>query len=141
MNSNEIIHELHQTTRRVTKDANEHLKEHQLFQSQWSILYSLKRYGSMTQTELWRYLSVEAPTITRTLRKLEAGGWVKRQQGKDKRERIVSLTEKSILHLPAIEKSIKTHERNMLLGLTQDEQDQLLVLLRKIGRMAPDGTE
>lgn len=131
----EVIHELHQTVRYVTKKANERLKPHGLYQSQWAILYSLKRFGPMTQTDLWRYLNVEAPTVTRTLSRLEEKGWVIRKQGTDKRERIVYLTEKAIEKLPAVEESIRTHEEEMLMALSDEEQEQLLTLLKRVRRI------
>jgi DNA-binding MarR family transcriptional regulator len=134
MTNHEIIHELHQTVRYVTKKANERLKAHGLFQSQWAILLSLKRFGPMTQTDLWRYLNVEAPTVTRTLSKLEEKGWVIRRLGTDKRERIVYLTDKAREQLPSIEATIRAHEEEMLRGLTDEEQEQFLILLKKVGR-------
>lgn len=130
---NHLFHELHQTVRFVSKEVNDRLQGHGLYQSQWSILFCLKRFGPMTQTELWRYLNVEAPTVTRTLERLEKNRWILRCKGTDKRARIVQLTEKAVQELPSIEKTISHFENDMTSGLTPAEQEQLLVLLRKVG--------
>ncbi|KKI89765.1 hypothetical protein WQ54_24880 [Bacillus sp. SA1-12] len=117
----------------MSKELNEHLQKHDLYSSQWTILYCLKNNGPMTQSDIWRYLLVEAPTITRTLVKLEESGWVKRSQGSDKRERLVSLTEKAINTLPIIENEVKTFEQKMVKHLSEEEQDYFFHLLNKLG--------
>ncbi|WP_226669010.1 MarR family winged helix-turn-helix transcriptional regulator [Metabacillus litoralis] len=133
INKSELFHTLYQKTRHMTKELNEHLQKHQLFSSQWSIVYCLKSNGPMTQSELWRYLGVEAPTVTRTLLKLEDTGWISRKHGKDKRERFVFLTEKAESQLPTIEKSVTNFEEQMLDKLTEEEQEYLHFLLSKLG--------
>ncbi|WP_252315978.1 MarR family winged helix-turn-helix transcriptional regulator [Sinobaca sp. H24] len=114
------------------KSINYELQEHALFSSQWSLLYCLKKNGSMTQKEMAEYLHVESPTITRTLLKLEESGYIKRQSGIDKRERVVSLTEKALACFPAVDESVRRHERNMLCRLSAGEKQQLARLLEKI---------
>lgn len=125
---------LYQQTRHMTKEVNEYLQKHGLYSSQWSILYCLKSNGPMTQSDIWRYLNVEAPTITRTLVKLEESGWVKRTPGSDKRERLVSLTEKALDLLPAVEQDVKNFEQTMVANLKDDEQELLYTLLKKLGK-------
>lgn len=132
-NTNKLFHMLYRKTRFMTKELNEHLQKHELYSSQWSILYCLKINGPMTQSEIWRYLVVEAPTVTRTLLKLEESGWVKRTQGSDKRERLVSLTDKAIQTLPLVEKEVKSFEQKMVKNLSDKEQDDFFHLLNKLG--------
>lgn len=132
--TNKLFHMLYQQTRHMTKEVNEYLQKHGLYSSQWSILYCLKSNGPMTQSDIWRYLNVEAPTITRTLVKLEESGWVKRTPGSDKRERLVSLTEKALDLLPEVEKDIKNFEQTMVANLKDDEQELLYTLLKKLGK-------
>ena len=131
-NTNKLFHMLYRKTRSMSKVLNEQLQRHELYSSQWSILYCLKINGPMTQSEIWRYLVVEAPTVTRTLVKLEEGGWVKRTHGRDKRERLVSLTDKAIENFPMIEKDVKSFEQKMLENLSDEEQDNLFHLLTKL---------
>ena len=129
---NLIFHEIHQKSRLSIKEVNEALKEFNLYSAQWSILFCLNQFGSMTQTEIHQYLNVEAPTVTRTLVKLENRQLIIRNEGKDKRERIVKLTDTAMELIPRIEKRIEKLEQTMLKALTQDEQAQLSLLLKKI---------
>ena len=85
----------------------------------------------MTQTEIWQYLHVEAPTVTRTLVKLEHRKLIIRKEGKDIRERIVQLTEEAQNLIPKIEERIDEVEQQLLLSLSMDEVNQLTQLLRK----------
>ncbi|MGM0875195.1 MAG: MarR family winged helix-turn-helix transcriptional regulator [Bacillota bacterium] len=132
-NTNKLFHMLYRKTRLMTKELNEHLQMHDLYSSQWSILYCLKINGPMTQSDIWRYLVVEAPTVTRTLVKLEESGWVKRTQGSDKRERLVSLTDKAIENLPMVEKAVKSFEQKMVNNLSDEEMATFFHLLNKLG--------
>ncbi|TLS37185.1 MarR family winged helix-turn-helix transcriptional regulator [Pseudalkalibacillus caeni] len=132
MNSNKTFHEVHQIARLSSKVANDCLKEYGLYHAQWSILYCLMKNGQMIQTDIWRYLNVEAPTVTRTLTRLEESGWVVRKHGRDKRERLVELTDKAKELLPEIEKNVQRAEKRLLEKLTETEQLQLINLLKKI---------
>lgn len=130
---NLLFHEIHQRSRLSIKEVNETLKEFNLYSSQWSILFCLKQFGEMTQTEIWQYMNVEAPTVTRTLTKLERSDWIVRLQGKDKRERIVQLSKEAEKIVPEIEKRILAVESELLSSLSEEEQEQLIQLLKKIG--------
>ena len=140
-NTNKIFHLLYQKTRSMTKELNEHLQKHELYSSQWSILYCLKVNGPMIQSDIWRYLVVEAPTVTRTLVKLEESGWVKRTQGNDRRERLVSLTDKAIENLPALEKEVKNFEERMVNDLSDEELEFFFTILNRLGTTATRGNE
>ena len=128
-----LFHEIHQKSRLSIKEVNEALKTFNLYSSQWSILFCLKKFGSMTQKEIWQYLNVEAPTITRTVARLEESGWIERKEGTDKRERIVYLSERAEKMVPKIEKRILEVEENLVSPLAEEEQAQLIALLKKIG--------
>lgn len=129
---NPVFHLLFQHNRFLTNQLNEVLKKHELFSSQWTILFCLSLNGSMTLTQIWRYLSVEAPTVTRTVTRLEKLGWVIRVPGEDKREKIVHLTEMAKERLPNIERSILAFEEEMVGNLSKGEQEQLMELLQKM---------
>jgi len=135
---NLLFHEIHQKSRLSIKEVNEALRGFDLYSSQWSILFCLKQFGSMTQKEIWQYLNVEAPTVTRTITRLEESGWVVRREGKDKRERIVQLSSFAEQKVPEIESRIGQTEEQLLSNLSDREQEQLLVLLKKIGIESSD---
>lgn len=89
-----LIHQINQSARLIAKKANEQLEPFYFYSSQWSVLYCLRTIGPMTQKEIWSYLNVEAPTVTRTIKRLEENGWVQRRQGEDKRENLLSSQKK-----------------------------------------------
>lgn len=129
---NPIFHALFQKSRYLTNCLNEVLKQHQLYSSQWTILYCLHKNGPMTLTQIWKYLNVEAPSITRAITRLETLGWIERLDGEDKREKIVTLTAQANDRLPAITETILAFEEEMVGSLTAEEQQQFMILLEKM---------
>jgi MarR family transcriptional regulator, transcriptional regulator for hemolysin len=90
-------HKINQLARYFNKSLNEEISAFGLFSSQWAIIMYLYRYGESTQTEIGQYLCVEAPTITRTLSRMEKMGWIKREAGReDKRAKIISLSSEAV---------------------------------------------
>ncbi|MGE7688666.1 MarR family winged helix-turn-helix transcriptional regulator [Lysinibacillus sp. NPDC097214] len=129
---NPLFHALFQKSRYITNCLNEVLKQHNLYSSQWTILYCLHNHGPMTLTQIWKYLNVEAPSITRAITRLETLGWVLRVDGEDKREKIVTLSPYAEEQLPVITETILAFEAEMVGALTVDEQQQFMILLEKM---------
>lgn len=118
-----LIHQINQCARLVTKKANERLEPFGLYSSQWSILYCLKTIGPMTQKEIWSYLNVEAPTVTRTIKRLEENGWIQREQGEDKREKLVVLTKEAELKYNSINQEMLKFEEDMLADFQDGDKE------------------
>ncbi|MBM7553071.1 MarR family winged helix-turn-helix transcriptional regulator [Thalassobacillus pellis] len=133
-----VFHLLHQQVRMITKEFNNQLSDHGLYHSQWSIIFCLEKFGSMTQTDIWKYLNVEAPTITRTLTRMEKNGWVIRTQGEDRRERLIELTESAHEKFKEVNRAVYEFEQDMVKGMSSEELKQFYHLLKKIG---PKGEE
>ncbi|QDQ02324.1 MarR family transcriptional regulator [Lysinibacillus fusiformis] len=129
---NPIFHALFQKSRFLTNCLNEVLKQHNLYSSQWTILYCLQKHGAMTLTQIWKYLNVEAPSVTRAISRLEDLGWVQRVDGEDKREKIVTLSAMAVEQLPEITATILAFEAEMVGSLTVEEQEQFMNLLQKM---------
>ncbi|MDP4552208.1 MarR family transcriptional regulator [Alkalihalobacillus macyae] len=136
--TNDIFHTLHQQVRYITKEMNEKLKNYNLYSSQWAILYCLNQFGPMKQTDIWQYLNVEAPTTTRTLVRMEKNNWIVRIEGRDKRERIVQLTDHAKLLIPDIKADIQEIEQALLKNLSPNEVQLFHTLLKKIGYKGVD---
>ncbi|WP_208590585.1 MarR family winged helix-turn-helix transcriptional regulator [Gracilibacillus suaedae] len=132
MDTSHLLHLYHQKLRMFQNELNITLNQFGLYHSQWTILYTLYQKGNITQTEIWQYLKVEAPTITRTLVKMEQRGWVERKIGTDKRERIVTLTERAISTYPEIIQAVKQTEELFLEQLSKQEKLTLQHLLEKL---------
>src|SRR5699024_2554254 len=104
LDMNPIFHEIFQFSRYLNKELNKALKKHELHASQWSVLFCVHEHKKMTLTDIWTYLNVEAPTITRTVNRLVELDWLKIEYGDDRREKNVSLTKKAMTVFPDVEK-------------------------------------
>ena len=129
---NPLLPKIFQANRYFIQEINDKLKPFGIFYSQWSILYLVDHYGAMTLTEIWQQLNVEAPTVTRTVTRLESLGWIERQQGADKRAKIITLTKEGQEKMPAIVEAVMGYEAMISQKLTAEEQQQLLYLLAKM---------
>ncbi|MBS4200334.1 MarR family transcriptional regulator [Bacillus sp. FJAT-49732] len=129
---NPIFHEIFQKTRYLSKELNNTLKEFDLFAAQWSVLYIVQQNREMTLTQIWKYLNVEAPTISRTVQRLIELGWLIEKFGEDRREKMVQLSEEAKKKFKTIEESVINFENQFLQQLSLEEQNQLLMLLRKL---------
>lgn len=130
----DLFHLLNQRVRMLSTEMNSLLNDHGLYSSQWTIVYCLNRFGPMTQTAIWQYLHVEAPTITRTLSRMEKNGWIKRKIGRDKRERVIELTEEAKQKYKELQQIINPMEEELVETLTTEEKKDLYHLLEKFGR-------
>ncbi|MEY8734658.1 MarR family winged helix-turn-helix transcriptional regulator [Peribacillus frigoritolerans] len=111
---------------------NIQLNKHDLHRAQWSILYYLNNYGSATLVELANYQSVEKPTITRTIARLEELGYVEHVPSKDKREKRMRLTELGKMVYSEVRVTIDQYEQEILKGITEEEQ---LAAIRIMGEI------
>ncbi|MBS4195416.1 MarR family winged helix-turn-helix transcriptional regulator [Lederbergia citri] len=129
---NPIFHEIFQKTRYLSKELNHTLKEYDLYAAQWSVLYVVHENEEMTLTQIWKYLNVEAPTISRTVQRLIELGWLTEKFGEDRREKMVRLSEDAEKKFKTIEESVINFENQFLQELSLEEQNQLVILLKKL---------
>ncbi len=73
--------------------------------------------------EIWSYLNVEAPTVTRTIKRLEENGWIQREQGEDKREKLVVLTKEAELKYNSINQEMLKFEEDMLADFQDGDKE------------------
>ncbi|CAL1522318.1 MarR family winged helix-turn-helix transcriptional regulator [Bacillus subtilis] len=125
-----LIHQINQSARLIAKKANEKLEPFGLYSSQWSVLYCLRTIGPMTQKEIWSYLNVEAPTVTRTIKRLEENGWVQRRQGEDKREKLVVLTKEAEKKYEEINVKMLKFEEELLADFRDEDKEAFSHLFR-----------
>ena len=127
-------HKTNQLARSFTKKLNEKISPLGLYASQWGIILYLYENKQCTQIELSQYLGVEAPTITRTLARMEEMGWVVRQEGNDKRERRIKLTEKAYQMYPKWKQSSNSLETEAIQDIDKDELEIFNNILEKMLR-------
>lgn len=111
---------------------NELLGEHQIQRAQWTILYYLFNFGSATLVELSNYQSVEKPTVTRTINRLEELEYVEQVPSKDKREKRMQLTALGRKVYLEVRVTIDEFEQDILNGITEEEQLEAIRIMGAI---------
>lgn len=125
----DLFHSINQLSRQLTKRINEALQPFGLYSAQWSVLYTLHMKGTLTQTELCEYLSVEAPPMTRTIQRLLKQGYIKQVPCRDKRAKQIVLTDEAIAAFPAWEQAIAQTHQSLLDSLPVSSQEHVHTLL------------
>jgi MarR family transcriptional regulator for hemolysin len=98
-----------------------------LTRSQWWVLTHLYRNDGVTQSELAEILEIEKPTLGRLLDRLEANGWVRRQEhAVDRRAKRVFLTDEVGPAMKAMRVAAAELRRDALAGLTSEQQSQFV---------------
>ena len=88
-----LCHALRKASRAVSQLDDEELREAGLRTTQFSLLSYLNRVGEVRQGDLSDLLLLEETTMTRNVRPLVNSGWIAIRAGKDRCEKLVSLTE------------------------------------------------
>jgi DNA-binding MarR family transcriptional regulator len=87
----------------------------------------------VTVSEVAARLGVEQPTVTRSLSRLEHGGWFVRQPVPgDRRATRIQLTDKGRAAVPEIEAAWRTLAETATAGMANDQQTILVELLEKV---------
>lgn len=111
---------------------NIELAKHDLYRAQWSVLHYLSNYGTATLVELADYQSVEKPTVTRTISRLEELGYVEHVPGKDKREKRMQLTDIGRTVYGDVRVTIDEYEQEILKGISEEEQLEVIRIMGDI---------
>ncbi|WP_400164423.1 MarR family winged helix-turn-helix transcriptional regulator [Brevibacillus sp. TJ4] len=98
------------------------LATHQIQRAQWTVLYYLSNFGNATLVELSQYQSVEKPTVTRTVNRLEELGMIEQVPSADRREKRIQLTELGRQVYQEVRVTIDQFEQNILRGISEQEQ-------------------
>jgi DNA-binding MarR family transcriptional regulator len=83
---------LRRLARAVTRIYDQELRKAGIEITQFGLLTALAMTGETNQKRLSAGFAMDSTTLTRTLRLLLKQGWIQVRQGKDKRERLFSLT-------------------------------------------------
>lgn len=115
---------------------DQRLKPLGLSQSKWrTLLYISRAPGGLTQTDLARMLGIEAPTVTRLVKQLEDGGWVKRRTlPGDARCKTVHLTPKARRVMLRIDAAVAQLRAETVGRLSDKQAAEGLAALRALQR-------
>lgn len=124
-----------QVARRWRAELDRRLQPYGLTESRWQILLTLKRASEpLRQKELADALSIQGPTLVRSLDSLEREGLVERRAtADDRRAKTVHLTTKSEPALEQIQSAARSIRAELFVGI--DPQD-ILHCLNVFDRLA-----
>jgi len=109
------------------------LLAHGFYAGQDQIMLALSQEDGQTPGQLAARLGVRPPTITKTINRLQAQGFLeKKASDQDARQAHISLTELGKETIRSIEKSVRKTEKQALKGLDKKEQKTLAKLLSRI---------
>lgn len=134
--SDDLVHQIYQTTRVISKSLNLELTCCGLFSSEWTIIKVIKKHGSMTQVSLADFLNIEPAAISKSLAKLEKKEIIERRFGQDRREKYILLTKGAIEKYDEYTEIVAKHRQEILKGVNLEEQKLLIMLLSKIAANA-----
>jgi len=125
---------LGEVARRWRTALDDRLRPIGLTQAKWLVLLDLKRRSEgCLQKELARNLSVESPTLVRTLDALEAIDLVQRRPGiNDRRAKTVHLTDRARLIVDEVEQSAAQLREDALKDIDSQDLDIFLGVLERI---------
>jgi MarR family transcriptional regulator, transcriptional regulator for hemolysin len=118
--------------RSLINKLNELLGEYGLSYSLWMVVFYVKNNGPSSLVDISNYFNVEKPAITRTVQRLEEKRLVKQITSKDKREKIIQLTELGEEIYQACREKITQLEFRVMVGIPEDEQKAAFEMLPKI---------
>nr|WP_243744957.1 MarR family transcriptional regulator [Streptomyces hainanensis] len=97
------------------------------------VMMQLWRHGPQRQSDLAALLGSDAATMTRTVRRLEHAGFVRRSPSTtDRRVTIITPTSASLALRDEVERVWSEMERSVTEGLTADEREAAIETLARI---------
>lgn len=111
---------------------NELLSEYELSYSLWQVIFYIEKNSESTLSEISKYYNIEKPSITRRVQNLEEKNIVKQIKGKDKREKLIVLTDEGVEICKDCRKKIIKLEEQVTSCLEKEEQIILQDYLIKI---------
>jgi DNA-binding MarR family transcriptional regulator len=128
----------------IKKDIDGHMRDIDLTMSQCMVLDYLSKApsGSVPQKDIEQHFSLQHPTVSGILKRLERNGFVKAATNKnDRRYKNIFLLDKA----KAVSDSVAQHQKKIdgmfVRGLSKEEQETLRRLLQTVQRNVLDGSE
>lgn len=120
----------------------ERLKNHGVTVAQWVVLVVLWEIDGLTQKELSERVSVETPTLSRTIDRMERDGLVKRDRNvRDRRQVHVNLTEHGAALWRELVPEAEANLEQALKGFSPQDETQLCALLKRVIKNMTDDKE
>jgi len=119
----------------IEAEANRELEQYGVTCAQVRLLsYLLKRRDKPTiQKDIEDFFSLKHPTVIGILQRMELKGLIESEvDPRDRRQRIIKLTDQAYLLEKRLASYVDDEEKNMVVGLTDEELQTLKKLLYKV---------
>jgi DNA-binding MarR family transcriptional regulator len=124
---------IHDSARLMRREFERRARALGLTRAQWAAIAHLRRNEGCNQSTLADLLDVEPITLARLLDRMEANGWVRRQPDpKDRRARLVYLTDKAKPLLERLADLAQNTRDVALAGMTPEEQERAIDFMVKV---------
>lgn len=139
---------LSDSARLLRRSFDEHVRALGITSVQARLLLILNRHPGENQAAYAERLEVEPITLCRMVDRMEEAGLVERlPHPKDRRARILRLTDKSLKEIERIQQALKVLIETMMNGFTEGEEEQFMAMLGRVsdnlavrpGRLAANG--
>ena len=118
--------------RPIISKLNDLLSEYNLSYSLWQVIFYLKRYGPSSLVDISKYYNIEKPSITKKVQSLEEKMIVKEIVSKNKREKIIQLTETGEKLYRTCREKITCLESEVMKDIPKEEQKIVFEVFPKI---------
>jgi len=128
-----IIHQLISFTIKLKKVMQNYLDETGVFHSQHRLLMFISHNPDVSQNAIARSMDVSPATVAVSLKKLEKGGYIKREMNEeDNRLNKIIITRKGNEVAKQSREILESADQKVFEGFTEDEKATLSVLLQKL---------
>lgn len=118
--------------RPIISKLNDLLSEYNLSYSLWQVVFYLKNNGPSSLVDISKHYNIEKPSVTRRVQSLEEKMVIKEIIGKNKREKIIQLTEKGEELYQICREKITDLEYEMMKSIPKEEQKIIFEVLPRI---------
>jgi MarR family transcriptional regulator, transcriptional regulator for hemolysin len=127
-----FFHKYFTLYRPFVNELNRKLEDFNLYYAQWSIMYYLDVYQSMTLVELSKMLYVEKPTVTRTVNALIKLDYVEQIPVRDKREKRMQLSKTGVGVVQQVRKVFDQYEQEIMEGVSNEDQVMVIRVMETV---------
>jgi DNA-binding MarR family transcriptional regulator len=129
-----LCNALRRASRAASRLYDEELRGVGLRTTQYSLLSLLHRSGEVRQGDLGPRAVLDETTLTRTLRPLMDRHWVAVREGRDRRERLVSITEAGRAKLAQARPAWQRAQERMRSSLPKGAWENLMGILPEVAQ-------
>jgi DNA-binding MarR family transcriptional regulator len=131
-----LCNALRRASRALSRHYDQELRGVGLRNTQYSLLSLLHRCGEVRQGDLGPLAVLDETTLTRSFRPLVNQGWVAVQAGKDRRERLVSITAAGKAKLAKAHPAWERAQQRLQSSLPKGVWENLMSVLPEVARLA-----